>query len=147
MNVEQLKELSNKYLIHAQALINIDGYLTPIIFIIDENDLIKPCTMKLETDEDEKLLLELLKQLSQTAKALILILDTYAIGINSNEVKPEKIKGHPKAMNVLNCFVYAKNISLIRQVSYLHKDNRYSFFDYGWDNLNDLGNYKNPYLS
>lgn len=144
MNIEQLKKLSNMYILHAQALMNINGYVIPIIFIIDQYDQIKPCTMTLETNKDEQALLDLLKQFSKTAKALILVIDTYAL--DSNEGKPKKIAGNPKAMNILNCFIYMKNIGLIHQISYIHQDNRYTFHDMGWSTLDkNYGNYKNPY--
>lgn len=142
MDIEKIKKLADKYLLNSQALMKTDGFLTPVIFAIDENN-IKPCTVAIENNEDEKMFLELIHEFSKTAKALIVIIDTFVV---DTETKPEKIREHPEASELLSCFVYTKEIGLVHLVPYAYSDGRYTFHDMGWAELDkNFGNYRNPY--
>lgn len=146
MNIEKLKDIANEYLYRAQALKVLENDLIPLIIIIDENDDIKTCTVQLETDEDEKGLLELIAELSKTAQAIILVIDSYIIDLPEGTEKPEHIKDHPDARNVLLCYVYTKEQTLIHRLTYIYDYERYTFSDLNWDDIiENYGNYKNPY--
>lgn len=148
MNFEQIKEIANKRLSLAQGMLTVDGYITPVLFSIDEYDNIKPCTVIMETKEDREMLQELIKKLSDTAKALILIMDSYFIDVPYAPDKSEEISKMEDAKEALSCFLYTKERALVRQMPYSfhEKENRYNFSDLGWETLDEnYGNYKNPY--
>jgi len=148
MHIDEMKKMTDEYLIKAQVMLEKDNFLIPLIIAIDNNDEIHYKTMAIETDKDEKELETLLKRLSKEYKSLILILCASVMEL------PEEARGidvsfdKSRAIKLLACLIYTKDGTHLRRMPYNVLENKnYHFHDLGWDEIDEATyNFTNPFM-
>jgi len=147
MDSQKLQDIAYDYLMNAQIAKERDGFLAPLIVIVNDTDEIRTQSIILESDEDVEALEELLHKLSEISQALMLINDAYILDIPDDEKHLADFSIHPDARQYIHCFIYTKENTFSRRMPYTNTDGNYLFHDLGWDKIvGNLGNYQNPFF-
>ena len=147
MELKQIKEHADKFIGLAQGMMIRDKFFNPVIFAVSEKST-TPVSLNVENDSDVEMVSELMAELAPTCSALIFVMDSYTIEVDKDKVKevPENLKDNPESSQALVCLIHMKGASSLRQIRYSLKDDWYSWFDLGWDDINDIaGRFKNPF--
>jgi len=147
MKTEVLQDIVFEHLIGAQIALERDGFLTPLIIIVNDMDEVRLQPVVIETDEDIETLNELLHKFSEISQSLVLIVNAYQLTISNEDTRPVDLTEHPDARQYIHCFLYTKEETIIRRMPYTDTDGRYLFHDLGWETIVEhYAEYKNPFF-
>ena len=148
---QKYKDKAQRVLEQAQGLLAMDGYLTPVVFAIEDEEM-TTIGMNVSSPEEKKQSAQLMKEIAHTdnTEAMIFVLDTYMLELPKETQMsniPESIKNHEESTTAIIVFLYTKDKTLVRKMPYIKKDNGgYNFFDLGWEDASDIeGRFSNPF--
>ena len=147
--VDKAKKMAEELMEKAQSLLCKDGFVAPVIFAV-QGDRTTPVLLRLENQDDKDVIPTVLKNISKGADYLIMIMDSIVKPLGENEEPPDNIKDHPDSCESISVFLYLKDQSFVRHVTYVKADNGYNFFDQGWEEVRSTSRpcrFSNPFQS
>lgn len=149
MDIEKLKELADHYQRIARGLYIRDKVYFPMMYAIAEDYRVTPVGLASEDENDKIEIKEMMDAVKDECESIFLILNMNFI--DYKDEKPENIpdtvdENDPRAASAIVCFLYTKDISLMRLFRYAKEGDEVSFIEQGWQDNDELsGNFLNPF--
>lgn len=152
MDINEIMELADKALKSAQVTLMQENLLNPVIIYLNEKNRLDWTQFNpLERNFEDKMS-NFLENKSKTSEFIIQIIDSFYKEGPVSEIPshPEdqfrSLFENPDADSALTAFIYTKENTYLKILSYLFSNEKYTFMENDWEAMNNTkGFFKNPY--
>lgn len=146
MDINEIMILADKALKSAQVTLMQENLLNPVIIYLNGENKLDWTQFNPQEKNFENKMSNFLESKSKTSEFIIQIIDSFYKEGPVSEIPSRSLSENPDVDSALTAFIYTKENTYLKILSYLFSNEKYTFMENDWEAMNNTkGFFKNPY--